>query len=123
MAEEKRCLACGEPLKGRVDKKFCDDQCRSQYNNRNNSDTTTKMRNVNNILRKNRRILQQALADSFTARMPKTRLTEKGFNTKYHTHTYTTRDDHTYVFCYEYGYLPLKNDSVVVVKWKKEWVD
>jgi hypothetical protein len=55
--------------------------------------------------------------------MPKARLMEKGFNTKYHTHTYTTRDDHTYVFCYEYGYLPLKNDSVVVVKWKKEWVD
>jgi len=32
-AENKTCLACGKILKGRVDKKFCDDYCRNNYNN------------------------------------------------------------------------------------------
>ena len=32
MKEEKRCLECGDVIKGRADKKFCDDQCRSNYN-------------------------------------------------------------------------------------------
>ncbi len=33
-AEIKTCLTCGAPLIGRVDKKFCDDYCRSMYNNK-----------------------------------------------------------------------------------------
>jgi len=45
------CLACNEPLMGRSDKKFCDDQCRNDYNNKLNSDE-------NNFMRKNRKILK-----------------------------------------------------------------
>ena len=30
--EERKCLYCGEPLIGRVDKKFCCDSCRNSYN-------------------------------------------------------------------------------------------
>ena len=33
VADSKVCLACGKPLKGRIDKKFCDDYCRNNYNN------------------------------------------------------------------------------------------
>ncbi|MFA6947300.1 MAG: DUF2116 family Zn-ribbon domain-containing protein, partial [Pedobacter sp.] len=31
---ERECLDCGAALRGRTDKKFCDDQCRSNFNNR-----------------------------------------------------------------------------------------
>jgi hypothetical protein len=31
--EIKKCLACNKTLRGRADKKFCDDYCRSNYNN------------------------------------------------------------------------------------------
>ena len=31
--KNKKCLSCGKLLKGRVDKKFCDDYCRNNYNN------------------------------------------------------------------------------------------
>lgn len=58
---EKTCLACDKPLKGRLDKKFCDDYCRNNYNNRLNSDQSNYVRNVNNILRKNRRILEASI--------------------------------------------------------------
>lgn len=120
-ADQRKCLNCGEPLQGRTDKKFCDDQCRSQYNNRANSDVTAQMRNINNILRRNRRVLEQALAKNATVRTSMKRLLEAGFNPRYHTHTYETRDGHTYRYCYDYGFLPLKSDAVVVVKWKREW--
>jgi hypothetical protein len=29
ITEAKKCLACGKQLKGRIDKKFCDDYCRN----------------------------------------------------------------------------------------------
>lgn len=88
MQEEKHCLECGEPLKGRADKKFCDDQCRSNYNNRANSDSTAEIRNINNILRKNRRILSAIVSPEGKGKISKAKLTDKGFNFKYHTHTH-----------------------------------
>ncbi len=27
------CQQCGKPVKGRIDKRFCDDFCRNAYNN------------------------------------------------------------------------------------------
>ena len=56
---KKRCLECTDEFIGRADKKFCCDGCRSSYNNKLNSDTTNFVRNINNILRKNRRILAE----------------------------------------------------------------
>jgi len=53
---KKKCAECGDEFIGRADKKFCSDQCRSAFNNKLNSDHSQFMRNVNNILRKNRRI-------------------------------------------------------------------
>ena len=57
----KNCLTCDKPLKGRSDKKFCDDYCRNNYNNQLKSITTNQMRNVNNALGKNRRILEELI--------------------------------------------------------------
>ncbi|MBL7762218.1 MAG: DUF2116 family Zn-ribbon domain-containing protein, partial [Chitinophagaceae bacterium] len=55
------CLNCGKPLKGRSDKKFCDDSCRNNYNNQLKSIVNNQMRNINNVLGKNRRILESLL--------------------------------------------------------------
>ena len=54
---EKTCLQCGDKISGRIDKKFCSDYCRNAYYNDQNRDANNYVRNVNNILRKNRRIL------------------------------------------------------------------
>ena len=59
--ESRKCLVCGKPLKGRSDKKFCDDYCRSSYNNDLKSAANNYIRNVNNALGKNRRILESLL--------------------------------------------------------------
>ena len=113
--EKRVCPECGEPITGRVDKKFCSDMCRNSYNNKINADDNNLVRNINNLLRKNRRILQQTLQGE-TTKIHRQKLVDKGFNFSFHTSTSTTRNNHTYIFCYEYGYLPLENDFVLVVK-------
>ena len=115
---EKKCLECDEPIFGRIDKKFCDDQCRNAYNNKKNSDTNNFVRNVHYILRKNRRILEE-LNPSGKEKIHRNKLIDKGFDFTYLTSTYTTKAGAIYYFCYEYGYLTLENDYLLLVKKKK----
>jgi len=112
---EKFCLDCGEPITGRMDKKFCSDMCRNNYNNRLNSEVTNYVRNVNNILRKNRRILLELIPTEGKISVHKDKLANKGFNFSYFTHLYTTQKGNSYRFVYEYGYLPLENDFYMLV--------
>ena len=114
----KTCLECNKILKGRVDKKFCDDLCRNSYNNKLNSDTNAYVRNINNLLRRNRRVLEEVLASEEMVKVQKTKLIEKAFSFKYFTHTYTNKKGNVYFFCYEYGYLLLEGDLLLVVKRK-----
>lgn len=111
----RKCGECGEEFKGRVDKKFCSDQCRNTFNNRNNSDATNHVRNVNNILKKNRRILSE-LNPEGKARVHRNKMSEMGFNFGYFTNQLRTQKGAVYNFCYEYGYLPLENDFFFLVK-------
>lgn len=117
--EEKRCLVCGEKFRGRQDKRFCSDQCRATYNNRENSDANNYIRNVNNILRKNRRILT-SLNPSGKIKVSREKLMEEGFNFNYYTSTYTTRDHSCYFYCYDQGYLEVDKNHVLLVV-KKEY--
>jgi len=117
----KLCLACNKPLKGRVDKKFCDDYCRNNYNNGLKSADVNIVRNINNALGKNRRILNDMLpAGSETFKTTFEKLSVKGFHFKYHTHTYTNKKGDTYFFCYDLGYLSLENNWYLIVKRKEE---
>ena len=117
--EKRVCPECGEPIRGRIDKKFCSDLCRNTYNNKQNSDTNSYIRNINNSLRKNRRILEESLTGD-TTRIHKQKLIDKGFNFSYYTNQSTTKNNHTYTFCYEFGYLPLDKDYLLIVKRKND---
>lgn len=117
----KTCLQCGKTIRGRSDKKFCDDYCRNNYNNQLKSHSNNYIRNISNTLGKNRRILEVLLPE--TEEMSKTtkqNLLQRGFSFKYITHTYINRKGNTYFFCYDYGYLPLDNDWYLIVRRRKE---
>ncbi|MBL7738169.1 MAG: DUF2116 family Zn-ribbon domain-containing protein [Chitinophagaceae bacterium] len=119
--ETKSCLACGKPIKGRSDKRFCDDYCRNSYNNQLKSAGNNLVRNINNSLGKNRRILESLLPEGEeTAKANKEKLQRLGFSFKYITHNYVTKTGKTYHYCYEYGYLPLESDWFLIVKRKEE---
>ena len=116
----RNCLACDKPLHGRADKKFCNDYCRNAYNNSLKSVNNTVVKNINTVLHKNRRVLEQLLGQEKTAKAKKEKLLQEGFNFKYITHSYTTKNGDTYYYCYEMGYLPLENDWYLVVKRKND---
>ncbi|RYD70205.1 MAG: hypothetical protein EOP53_25825 [Sphingobacteriales bacterium] len=118
--ETKTCRLCQKTLKGRSDKKFCDDYCRAAYNNELKSPVNNYIRNVNNALSKNRRILEDYLGKEEMAKTTKEKLLQKGFLFKYITHTYNNKKGNTYFFCYDLGYLPLENDWYLIVKRKEE---
>ncbi|MDT0605914.1 hypothetical protein [Croceitalea rosinachiae] len=112
----KECLECETEIKGRADKKFCSDYCRNAYNNKLNKDSKNLVRNINNRLRKNYRILDSFELKEGKTRTTKTRLMDKGFDFEYITNLYTTKKGSTYYFVYDLGYLPLDNDYCMIVK-------
>jgi hypothetical protein len=121
LTESKLCAACNKPVKGRTDKKFCDDYCRNAYNNQLKADSNNLIRNINNALRKNRRILEELLSNGETSKkVNRDKLLHLGFQFKYLTHSYTTQNGKVYHFCYEYGYLYLENDWYLIVKRDEE---
>ncbi|HEY1024656.1 MAG TPA: hypothetical protein VGE26_05780 [Sphingobacteriaceae bacterium] len=112
---ERVCLDCGTLIRGRADKKFCDDQCRSNFNNRLKAETSGAVKKVNGILKKNRRILEE-LNPTGKTRILRKRLAAKGFNFDYFTNIYQTQTGKTYHFCYEYGFLQLSEEEILLVK-------
>ena len=111
----KNCLECGKPLMGRVDKKFCLDMCRNSFNNRLNSDAYNVVRNMNNRLRKNRRILEE-LCPEEKSKATKGTLIGKGFDFNLITSIRPAQQGSIYHFVYDYGYLELENDFYLIVK-------
>lgn len=112
---ERCCLDCNAPIKGRADKKFCDDQCRSNYNNHLKADDCSFMKQVNQILKKNRDLLKTQSLEG-NVKLQQHELAQKGFDFHYHTHTLTTTNGGTYFFCYEYGYLILETHELLLIK-------
>lgn len=120
MSTVRKCLYCFSEVKGRSDKKFCCEPCRNTYNNQIKS-ANTFIRNINNALSKNRRILKSMLqGKEETVKTTKEKLIRLGFQFKYLTSLYVTGSGKTYFYCYEYGYLPLENDWYLIVKRKGE---
>ena len=106
-------------LAGRIDKKFCDDYCRSMYNNKeyNTNRGAAIIRKVNSILRKNRRILEELLPPAEEqVKIEKEKLTGRGFNFDFYTSAFKHKRGAVYYFCYEYGYLSLEAEYFFVVK-------
>lgn len=117
----KTCEVCGDKFHGRADKKFCSDQCRTAHHNENNRDATNFMRNVNNMLRKNRRILA-ALNPNEKAKTTKTELLDKGFKFSYFTNLYETKAGKVYYFCYDQGYIDIGDGKYAIVR-RKAYVE
>lgn len=111
----KTCLECGDKIVGREDKKFCSDSCRNAYNNKMNKDHNNLMRNINNKLRKNYRILNELNPEGKT-KTSRTKLLGKGFDFEFITSVYQTKNGNTYYFLYDQGYMAIENDGYVLVK-------
>ncbi|MFY0654915.1 MAG: hypothetical protein JXQ96_22990 [Cyclobacteriaceae bacterium] len=109
--QRKECLYCHEPIAGRLDKKFCGDQCRANYNNRHRKASETLILETNRQLRKNRTILK-SLCPTGRATVRREVLAEMGFEFAVFTTIWTSKEL-VYYFCYEYGYAAIVEKSNV----------
>ncbi|WP_372769356.1 hypothetical protein [Lutibacter sp.] len=110
-----KCLECGEPFSGRIDKKFCSDYCRNSYNNKIDKDSKNLIRNINNRLRKNHRLLS-VLNESGKTKVTRRKLLDGNFDFNYFTSIYTTKTGNTYFYIYDQGYLALENDYYLLIR-------
>jgi hypothetical protein len=117
---KKECIECEGTFNGRVDAKFCSSSCRSSYHNRVNGETRAEIKQVNSILRRNRKILSR-LNKSGTVRVRRQLVIMEGFNFNYLTNIYTTSTGKTYKYCYDQGYLDTQDEYLTLVI-KKDYV-
>ena len=114
---KRNCYYCGTPItKGRTDKKYCNRNCQNAYNNQLHAAENNNMRRVNYILSKNRRLLSNFIGVKENIKVAKSDLINLGFQFNYHTHTQTNSRKQTYYYCYEFGYLNMDHDQILIVR-------
>ena len=112
---QKKCLECSTPIIGRIDKKFCSDYCRNSYNNKVNTESKNLIRNTNNRLKKNYKILSE-LNISGKTKVTRSKLNNYNYDFNYFTSIYTTKTGNIYHYVYDQGYLALENDYFLLIK-------
>jgi hypothetical protein len=115
MKPNRKCLECGDTLRGRADQKYCSDQCRNTFNNRLMGETNNLVRQINRILRKNQNILAD-LSSSGKTTFLKSDLIERGFNFSYLTNSRITHNGRMLFFCYGHGYAVDEDDKILLVQ-------
>lgn len=114
-----KCLNCSKILKGRKDKKFCDTSCRNTHNNSLKTEKEAFVIEVNNILRKNWKILKTCNPQG-KATVRKEYLLAQGYDFNYFTNIFKSqKNGNTYFFCYDMGITEVDNTHVCIVHWQK----
>jgi hypothetical protein len=115
--QSKSCLQCNRVIRGRFDKKFCDDTCRNTYHlAKHRALETPVVKNINSTLKHNRNILLTiAPAQKNYIVIKAIELIRMGYNFHYHTH-YTQLGKNTLVCCFDVGFIELKNHVLIILR-------
>lgn len=117
MTEKRTCPVCGDVIIGRIDKKFCSDQCRNTYNNERYSSSNAHVLKINRQLKKNYAILK-SLNTTGKTKVKRSKLLHEGFDFELITGIYETQKGNTYRLVYDVGYLPLEDESYLLINWQ-----
>jgi hypothetical protein len=110
------CTACRKIIRGRTDKKFCNDHCRNTYNNQLRAPENAYIRSVTLSIRKNRSILQMMLGKKKNMQVNRNELLEHGFRFRYHTHLENLSIGSNIVCCFDVGYQTIEQDKILVLR-------
>jgi YHS domain-containing protein len=115
IATVKLCDYCGGPVgKGRSDKKYCSDACKSEFNNQNK--LPAFVADINGIILKNWKILKACLGSQDRCKMRVRDLGGRGFNFKFSTsERVNDTDGEVYYFCYDRGYKLVDDETRVII--------
>jgi hypothetical protein len=112
-------MQCGKPIlhARRIDKRFCNDECRDDYHNAIKFANSQEIKQVQAILRRNRNILKTLLGNKPEVIVSREILLKKGFEFDYHTHHVISKTKgNEYIFTFNYGYWAMGNEQYKVVK-------
>lgn len=118
---KRTCQQCGQTLRGRIDKIFCTDHCRSSHHNKLPNIDLLYIRKINRALKKNWKILY-GIRTSGMKKIHRSKLAQLGFDAQLCTSMYTSKKKKVYYFCYDEGYLELDNGYCFLVKRKEEQI-
>ena len=113
---------CSNPIKGRVDRKYCSEYCKSDFHYRNRKESGQEYfkKTVDDILRTNRNFLK-AFNQAGKSWVRKEELLNKGFNPRFFTHYWKNKKGETYLFCYEQGFLETVDNGkkkYLLIQWQ-----
>ena len=101
--EEKLCLNCGTPIKGRTDKLFCCSRCKNEWHNRLTGEQRRRRERVFNTLWKNYKILELVMESGDP--LPEIHaLTDLGFRPEYVTGFCRRRGGRDEYRCFDISY-------------------
>lgn len=126
MEEEtnRKCPECGEKIVGRSDKKFCDSNCRNNFNNRHKSDDEQLIIRQNSGLRRNRKILK-LLCPNGKATVRKEVLDSMQYDYTLFTGLYITQEGQIYYLCYDFAFAAIvqRNIDKVLIVNRQSYMD
>jgi len=116
MEIERLCISCRERLKGRPDKKFCSDQCRSRKNY--SSKVSNKVNIVDDINRRleNNRDLLHKIYLTGRRKVARALFLSKGIDLNVFTQIRCSRDGYLIFYCYDFGYARLSESEFQIFK-------
>jgi predicted nucleic acid-binding Zn ribbon protein len=116
----RNCPVCNSEVKGRKDKIYCSESCKSsqQYEKRTASDSF--FFRVERQLKNNRKILKRYNLTGYTT-LRKEVLIEEGFNPHFFTHYWKNNKGQVYLFCFDYGFMEIEQQGkkkYLLVEWQ-----
>lgn len=110
---ERHCLNCDKPLDARMrkDAKYCNNYCRTEYNNKRRFGLHPDIVKVDKILHRNFEILQAALKNKEFVYAKRDRMLRQGFSFDYY-----TQSKNDYRYCYTLCYKMKDADTVTISK-------
>ncbi len=112
----KECKICKKRMKGRSDKLFCSTKCKNDYHYQKRSSLFI-VNTIDKILHKNYEILLELLENDPRKyfKVPKTLLTEMGYNFDYYTSTYINSRGKMYFYVYDCSIMEFRNQEIMIV--------
>ena len=115
---QKNCIECGDKLRGRIDKKFCSDACRTSYHNKRGGEVRGSIRQIDSKLKQNWRILKSCYEsqNASNLQIELRKMIQHGFLTDFHTHREVMPNGQEFQFCYDFGYAKKDDYTIYVIK-------
>jgi hypothetical protein len=113
---KRKCLECKKVIFGRADKKFCGDMCRSSYHNQNIQNGKSTVKNINSVLRNNRKIILHLMKNIPELEVSELTLKELGFKFDFCTNVQMSKNAIPCINCYEFSYYKTENKTYRILR-------